>query len=314
MSARTANRKGLFDSDPPDACSSYKNVRTGEKEFLRKAGKHCEDLWSQYEPYADSHFLNEFPRRFHQRWFEMYLTVSLIRSDFDVQCPKPGPDILLNLDGRRVWVEAVCATPGEEGKADSVPKPEMNVWAPVPMDQCVLRAAQSLKAKSDKFGDYLQNDTVSPEDLFVVAINIFLLREYPHFDDVMKKALYGMGDRVVLINRDSRQVVDMQREEIESVKKQSGALVGVQPFFDGSMRHISSVWAFPTDAANFPQTLGADCVQYPNLSCANRWPVGAISLGEEWCFRKSSGVWSGHKRNHGATGLIRRGRSEFDRD
>ena len=314
MRSRTANRKVLFDSNPPTACAAYKNVRTGEKDFLKKARKHCEDLWSQYERDADRHFLNEFPRQFHQRWFEMYLTESLRSAGFDVQCPKPGPDILLNLDSRRVWIEAVCATPGEEGKADSVPMPQMKTWTRVPMDPCVLRVAQSLKAKSEKYEDYLRNKTVSREDLLVVAINIFLLREYPHFDDVMKKALYGMGDRVLLINRDTRHVANTYREEIESIEKESGALVGAQPFVDGSMRHISSVWAFSGDAANFPQVLGTDCIQYPNLSCANRWPEGAISLGEEWCFQNSSGVWNGNKRNHCATGLKRRGPSEFGHD
>lgn len=241
----------------------------------------------------------------------MYLTVSLIRSGFDVQCPKPGPDILLNLDGRRVWIEAVCATPGAEGKADSVPKPRMNVWERVPMDPYSLRIAQSLQAKSKKFEDYLQNETVSCEDLLVVAINAALLEAGRHFDDAMQKAIYGMGDPVLLINRDTRQVVDTYREEIESIEKKSGALVGVQPFFDGSMRHISSAWTFYEYAANLPPKLGADCVQYPNLSCANRWPEGAISLGEEWCFRKSGGAWKGNRLNHCATGLQRSGPSEF---
>ena len=288
MSTRTIDRRGLFHSEPPGASSSYKNVRTGQKGFLRKAKEHCEDLWSQYEPYADPHFLDEFPRHFHQRWFEMYLTVSLIRSGFEIQCPKPGPDILLNLDGRRVWIEAVCATPGEEGKVDSVPKPLMNVWARVPMDQCVLRVAQSLKAKSKKFEDYLQHETVSPEDLLVVAINVRMLREDPYVGDIMKKALYGMGDPVFLISRDTRQVADAHREGIESIKKESGALVGVQPFFDGSMQHISSMWTFCADAANLPQKLGTDCVQYPNLSSTTRWPQGAIQLGEEWFLQQSA--------------------------
>lgn len=311
MRASTTSRRGLFDSDPPDACPAYKNVRTGEKDFLKKAKEHCEELWPQFEPHADPHFLDEFPRQLHQRWFEMYLTVSLIRSGLDVQCPKPGPDVLVHLDGRRVWIEAVCATPGEEGKADSVPKPRMNVWAEVPFDQCVLRIAQSLKAKSEKFADYLRTDTVSREDLLVVAINTFLLGEYRYVDDIMKKALYGAGNQVLLISRDTRQIVDTYREDIKRIEKKSGALVGVQPFFDGTMRHISSVWAFCSDTANIPHKLGNDCIQYPNLSCASSWPEGAIALGAEWCFRKSRGAWKGNKRKHHAAGLQWLRPSEF---
>lgn len=305
------NRKELFDGVPPDACSAYKHVCRGEQDFLTQAKEHCEDLWSQFGPYADPHFLDEFPRHFHQRWFEMYLTVSLRNAGFDVRCPKPGPDILLNLDGRRVWVEAVCATPGAEGKADSVPKPRTNVWTPVNLGSCVLRVAQSLKAKSEKYEHYVQNKTVSREDLLVVAINIFSLDEHPYADDVMKQALYGMGDLVLLIARDAKHDVGTFREKVESIEKKSGALVGVQPFLDGRMPHISSVWAFCSDAANLPPKLGSDCVQYPNLSCANSWPEGALALGEEWRFRHSGGAWQGNKRSHCETGLKQRGAPGF---
>ena len=41
------------------------------------AKAHCEDLWSDFWEYADEHFVDEFRVNFHERWFEMYLTVSL---------------------------------------------------------------------------------------------------------------------------------------------------------------------------------------------------------------------------------------------
>ena len=296
MSTRNSGRKRLFDSAPSDACPAYMNVRDGEKDFLRKAREDCEDLWTQFEPYADRHFLDEFPRQFHQRWFEMDLTVSLIRSDFDVHCPKPGPDILLNLDGRRVWIEAVCASPGEEGKADSVPKPQTNAWTRVPMKECALRVANSLDVKARQFRKHLQNGTVSCGDLLVVAINTYLLGEWPYADDYMKMALYGAGDLVLLISRDTKRVVDSYHKEIENIRKASGALVGIQPFFDGNMRHISSVWAFQVDPAIRPFRLETTFIQYPDLECSNPWPQGAISLGQEWCFQESQGGWKGIKR------------------
>jgi len=298
MRPETANLKGLFNSNPCNACTAYKNVRNGKKGFLRKARQHCEDLWSQYESYADPHFLDEFPRRFHQRWFEMYLTVSLIQSDFDIQCPKPGPDILLKLNGRRMWIEAVCATRGEESKMDSVPKLQMNSVDRVPMDQCVLRVTQSLKDKSEKYKDYLRDKTVCPEDLLVIAINVRSLNAGPHVHDVFNKAVYGLGDLVARIGRDSGSFLGMESERVPSIPKKSGAEVGTQPLLDGSLPHISALWAFDGDAANLPKKLGEDCVQHPNLSGSNRWPEGLVTLGEEWYFQTSGESWIGRKQSH----------------
>ena len=79
------------------------------------AKAHCEDLWSDFWEYADEHFVDEFRVNFHQRWFEMYLTVSFIRAGLAVESQNSGPDISLALGERRVWIEAVCATEGQMG-------------------------------------------------------------------------------------------------------------------------------------------------------------------------------------------------------
>ena len=144
----------LFPDVLPDAaCLTYKKVNEATDGRLKETREHCKDLWYDYAQYADAHFLDEFPRNFHQRWFEMYLTVSLLRTGIDVCCPKPGPDIQVKLDGRHIYVEAVCATSGEPNLPDSVPDLLLGRVADVPMDDYVKRVMSSLRDKANKSRD-----------------------------------------------------------------------------------------------------------------------------------------------------------------
>lgn len=105
---------GLFDGPLPSRHSlAYEGMYRPSGDHFRvlsKARAHCEDLWIDFQEFADPNFRAEFAYRTHERWFEMYLTVSLIRAGHKVICRKPGPDILLKEDGRRIWIEATCAT------------------------------------------------------------------------------------------------------------------------------------------------------------------------------------------------------------
>jgi len=62
-------------------------------------------------PYADDHFLGELPHRFHARYWEMYLTVTVMDCGYDIAAPKLGPDFGVVVNQRRIWFEAVTATP-----------------------------------------------------------------------------------------------------------------------------------------------------------------------------------------------------------
>ena len=248
MALKTVNltKNELFSGSPSEPCLAYKKIRRAKegcikeaREYregllpggclhgcrlwcLKEATEHCENLWRDFAPYADPHFLDEFPLHFHQRWFEMYLTVSLLREGFHVKCPKPGPDIRLDLNGRHVWIEAVCATSGEKGRPASIPDLPLGHAADVPMDSYVLRVSSSLRDKAKKFEQYIQDGDVSQRDLVVIAININAVDGlWIYMDDVMKKALYGIGDPVLRIDPGTRRVVDTHHQEIESIPKKS---------------------------------------------------------------------------------------------
>ena len=59
----------------------------------RKTKAWMENLWTQYEAYADSHFLEEFKRHFIERAWELYLGATILSRNFGLNTHKDkGPD------------------------------------------------------------------------------------------------------------------------------------------------------------------------------------------------------------------------------
>ena len=288
--------RSLFTNSHVEPCPEYKYVRKAANKRSQEVKAHCEDLWHDFSEHADTHFLDEFPLHFHQRWFEMYLTVSLIRAELSVTCPKPGPDILLRFNGMRIWIEAVCVTEGMPGKPDSVPLLENGKAREVPITQYVTRICNALDEKQKKFRNYIKDGIVKCGDLQVIAFNS---GEIPgllvNLDECMMRSLYGVGDIVLTLNKTSGNVVNTSRQSISTIAKSSGAEIGVQPFVDGSMRHVSSALASWANAYNRPSKLCGDFVLYPNLSCGNPLSGNLLPVAEEWSFTETEDSWSGLK-------------------
>ncbi len=289
-------REKLFSHSGNGACLTYQKVQEAGHERYESVRAQCEDLWCDFSEHADRHFRQEFAKNFHQRWFEMYLTVSLIRAGLVVECLKPGPDILVTADGRRIWIEAVCLTGGEAGKPNSVPELKFGTVQNVPIEQYVMRIRNSLNEKANKFRKYIADGIVHRYDYTVIAING---GEIPFWvADVakcMERSLYGVGDMVFKFDRDSRKIVNAERENIQAIQKASGAKIGVQPFADGSMKHVSYALASWANAFNLPSSLGGDYVLYPNLSSTTPWVGDLLPVVQEWSFRETQEGWSGEK-------------------
>lgn len=280
----------LFADEPPGASPSYTAMRSGANPVAIEAREHCENLWRDYAPLADCNFRSQFTMHTHERWFEMYLTVALLRAGLDVRCPKPGPDVLLTVDDRRVWIEATCATAGAPGLPDSVPERpipkagEAPVVTSVPTDAITLRLRNSLHEKEQKIQGYIANGIVATGDVTAVAINVFAVPDaWPDLDDQMRRMLYGLGHLTLSINVDTKAIVGSSYQERPSIEKKStSAPVSVAPFASGSMPHVSAVIGSREDAANRPPRLGDGFSVYPNIGATNPWPAGAIPLGQEW--------------------------------
>jgi type I restriction enzyme S subunit len=281
----------LFATAPLNACPAYSNLRSATDGFGLAAREHCDDLWRDFAVLADENFVSAFPFQLHERWFEMYLAVGLLRAGLNVSCPKPGPDVLLMHGGRRIWIEATCATPGVRGLPDSVPEPRY--WKPGegepeatdrPTGAMTLRIRNSLDAKERVFASYVANGIVPPGDITMIAINVHAIpNAWADMDDLMRRTLYGLGDLMISIHRETRKVLETMHADTPTISKKSGAVVNVNAFsLGGSMSHISAVLGSREDCANRPARLGDGFAIYPNLNAASSWPAGTIQLGEEW--------------------------------
>jgi hypothetical protein len=98
---------------PGDDCDpGYLNIQ--RLPFVLPAKQYVERLWRTYAPYADRHFREDARRHFHQRYWEMYLAVTLMDAGFSlIKQADEGPEFSIEIEGRRVWVEAIAPDGGQ---------------------------------------------------------------------------------------------------------------------------------------------------------------------------------------------------------
>lgn len=79
-----------------------------------------EAMWEEYRDCAPKGFQSKLQFAFHQRWWEMSLTLGLLHLGFTIKSDRNdhGPDLLF--EGGKVWIEAVAPSVGT--KSDGVPE------------------------------------------------------------------------------------------------------------------------------------------------------------------------------------------------
>ena len=201
-------------SDP-----GYRNIRDGKDARLKLAKWHCEYLWILFERHADKEFSKELRRTFDARYWEMYLTTSLMFAGYEVTCPNPGPDVGITYRGQRIWFEAVAPDCGDPGKADSVPT---KVNGEVPEEKIILRYLNSISTKHrDQYLKWLAKGTVSDKDAMVYAINPWAI-PFDHRDSDpprILQAAYTIGPPNVSVDVKAMKVVGSGYEFRGHIKK-----------------------------------------------------------------------------------------------
>ena len=162
----------LFDNDDPDASQGFKNYKVAGDETpggqIRLA---LERFWKRFKPYADKNFVKEFGRHVEERFWEMYLGVRLLdgrkalrRKD---KLPKvvrdEGPDLCIQKGRRRIWVEVIAPTPGDDTNLDKVPDLFASGAERDNRRKIELRIAGALKTKADKFASYREKGIIGPK-------------------------------------------------------------------------------------------------------------------------------------------------------
>jgi hypothetical protein len=278
----------LFAAEPPENCSGvYRNVLAAPNHRAALAREHCEVMWQEFYDLADENFLDRFPFEFHQRWFEMYLGSSLRQAGLNVSAPKPGPDFGVSLKGRPIFIEAVAPTRGHPLHADAVHDPVYTdadgnpLASQVPHAQVTLRLADAFRRKADVFDGYRAKGYVGKDDPCIIAIN---LADVPHAwadaDEFWFRALYGVGDRFVQIDR-SGEATMSGRHHRSLLNRAGGAVEDVAPLLNPDHARICGVLGSAADVANVPNPPGDDFLLMPHAVALSPFPPGFIGRGVE---------------------------------
>jgi hypothetical protein len=148
---------------------AYVNLRDMQEEWIVAARAFVESLWDRFRGFADPHFRTEVRRDFHARFWEMYLTCALqeraAQRGAVLSYPKPGPDILVEHEGNRVWVEAVLATNGTTGHPDTVVESNPDGSGKIPEEKLVLRYTNAIAEKYRKYCGDLRDGIICSDGL-----------------------------------------------------------------------------------------------------------------------------------------------------
>ena len=271
-------KRGLFDGEGVDPV--FESARRAEHERSAQARVHCEELWKIFEPYADEDFPNRIRTNFHSCYWEMHLATYFILKGADVLAPKPGPDIGIVWNGRKIWFECVCPTRGDEGTQDFVPPLVMGKVYEIPNEKLVLRYLNSVHQKTlVQYPRWRENGAVAEGDAYVVAINPVLLQHEWGGDSIPPRLLlaaYPVGPPFVSFSRETLEVSEVGYRTRTGIKKASGSDVATGVFDNPDYRVLSGLLCSRVNVANnHPEYLGADFQLAPN-------PRAAVLLPDEF--------------------------------
>ena len=268
---------------------------------------YIEDLWVDYEPFADPNFGQEFARNTPGRFWEMYLTCTLISLEFQVvrrdQRRREGPDVMVEGSGQTIWVEAVAAERGQGPDAVIKPSVKSAPGIRIPEEQILLRLTNALDEKHRKYRKYRNNSSVAGEDPYIVALNgAGVPYSSSDNDDVpyIVQVLYGVGLHAVNIEDwETNQVSPPFREPRRNVTKRSGSEVSTELFLKHDYKGVSAV-LFSSVNVNMGDRLpksGADFILCPNPNACNPIPIDWLRSAREAWVVEGNTIWRWSKQS-----------------
>ncbi|HXV80311.1 MAG TPA: hypothetical protein VEG60_10570 [Candidatus Binatia bacterium] len=270
---------------------AYCNLR--DADHCRKWKSFCERLWVRFEPYADSNFLSQIRIHFHQRFWEMYLTVTFLERGYTLHKHKNGgPEFGIDVDGKRYWFDAIAPTAGTG--PDAVPELQVgrSAASPVPQKEIILRITSALDAKRMKWKKDLAKGRVAESEGYIIAINDSAIRsalfntEMPH----VVRALYGIGDLTVAFDRRTFEVTEAKYQHRATIPKKNQVAISSQWFAAGECPEVSAILYSGMNAARLG-TLGEDFMILHNNQPNIPLPRAALKFYREYWVDGDQLVW-----------------------
>lgn len=268
----------------PGACEDpdYKAIR--DLSQAADCKRFVEELWQDYELYSDTNFLSNARNHFHQRFWEMYLCVTMLKRGFVIEKANgsQGPEFSISIEGRKVWFEAIAPEAGST--EDRVPEVEIGKGNSVPTEQVLMRYTAALSAKLRKYQCDRKKGIISENDGYVVAINS---NKIPHafLGSILPyhvQSFLPFGPLTIAINTKTREKVDEYFQYRGEVTKKNNSPVPTQAFLDPAYCGISAVIHSIFDVAGYTRGTakwGDDFDVLHNPLAVNPLPFDVL----HWC-------------------------------
>jgi hypothetical protein len=263
----------------------YNIIRDSTESYSMHMRSFMEDLWHKYQPYADRHFRQQMQVDLDCRFWEMYLTYTLLDNSIPLSSSYAGPDIFIEHEKGRMWIEAIAPTSGAFTNPDRVPDMKLGVVTIVPGDQIVLRYYAAIKEKyNDKYYSYLKNGLILPTDAYVIAINGCKIDAAIMESDTPRilKAVFPIGDRQVTIDNKTGGVIDTGYQLRFKISKVEGGEVRTDLFLNPQYATLSGVLYSHVSVRKVPEKMGEDFVLIHNPLSTNRLPYGFSKVRREY--------------------------------
>jgi hypothetical protein len=222
----------LFDVNVAGAQIGYQHIKTAQSPAEAAIKQGLDELWTQYEPYADTNFKTEFAKQPDARFWEMYLTVVLLDAGKILvsreKLPKAqrdeGPDICIPKRRRKIWIEAIAPDRGEPDNLDRVPDlfaASAEGQAQDARRQVELRITSALLKKRDAFEEYRQKGIVAEEDSCIVAISAgqFALQAVDFGLLQAVTAIYPFGEEHFALDPEGKKVVSLGHDYAPLIRR-----------------------------------------------------------------------------------------------
>jgi type I restriction enzyme S subunit len=278
----------LFIDDITPSDELYRIIRDENRASAVKLKSYMENLWGTYHPYADKDFRDQLAQDVPARFWEMYLTCTLVHKSFKV-VPKQGrargPDIKITHASTTIWVEAVTPTTGDSSKPDSVPPIKTGVAQQIPDEQMTLRYCSVIHDKYfDKYFTYLKDGIIRSSDCYVIALNGCRM-PWPGGDYEPRRIVRSVlpfGWPVVTVDTSSHNVVDKGHQYRPSLSKASGDKVDTDIFVKPEYSHISAVMFSEVNVANPTPAMGDDFIIINNPLASSKLPNDFPKVGRKY--------------------------------
>jgi len=201
------------------------------------------DLFRSLDGLEDPHFGRALDQDPEARLWEMMLATILRSEGYELSSAAQGPDFVIEASSKRVFVEAICPGPGDEGNPNSVApvEPGARMAQLVPVGQIVLRIRGALEEKRKRYAQYLAKGTVSENDCCIIAVNASKIgRTSGLWPPAIFRATHGLGNPYAIFGQ-GEGVVSEGIEFRPSIPKANGQDIDTMFLLDEANRQISGV-------------------------------------------------------------------------